>query len=354
MSVELLTTIPAAKDSHAAYNLERHRVRTLWELNDFMVRHHAFAVTAVIDGSERHTLDGLDPKSHHTDDSFMAAERLTHPNPEVRRRIALELRVRRQIAYRMAQIHGTVKALDFDNVLHARWFAHLVDFMFFHPTYSLYTRHVEDGIYISLGAFMNTHPATNEGYPMNSIFDPRIPFTTPTGIPEVEVPAEAIEYYGLAPTKWDVQQAAMYELEIGMGGIANIILHDQLSSSTDKNNRLKTRSRVETYLDINLVRIPEDPWDPNYWGHDARLSSLALQDHVNQPIVLTPAFDMDVYAYTTSTPIAPPTSINAVASDPFASITTAFSNSNSVLTVTCTAKDGETVLNYVIRAVVPD
>ena len=354
MSTALLTTIPAAKDSHASYNLERYKVLVLWELNDFMIRHHAQAVTSVVDGLEITTLDGLNPKSHHTDESFMAAERLTHPNPEVRKRIALEFRVRRHIAYRMAQIHVTVQALDLDNEQHSRWLAHLVDFMYFHPVYSLPVDRADDGLYLPLVGLLRSHPATNEGYPINSMFDPRIAFTVPTGIPEVDVPESAVEYYDLAATKWDVQQAAMYELETGMGGIANIILHDQLSSGVDKNNRLKTRSRVETYLDINLVRIPDDPWDPNYWGHDARLSSLALQNHVNQPIVFTPTFSSDVYAYETTVPIAPPTSISAVASDPFAAIETAFSENNSVLTITCTAKDGETVLNYVIRAVQPD
>ena len=112
-------------------------------------------------------------------------------------------------------------------------------------------------------------------------------------------------------------------------------------------------SRVDTYLNYHYSRrdgYPDDPWDPNEWGHDARLKSITITDiSARQEVTLTPSFDPDVLAYTVTMPIAPPTSLTFEKMDLLApNPTYAYNVDNTVLTITMTAKDGTTQRVYTV------
>lgn len=184
----------------------------------------------------------------------------------------------------------------------------------------------------------------SEGTP--EYWDLSKPFTLPTAIPRGTPTAEDRAEWMPETTLHEVEHAASLELELHMGGPASMLLHGQLTDPGQK--RLRARATVETYLMRNRQQIPADPYDPNEWGHDARLRALSLQDiSANRPVTFRPAFDPEVLEYTTGQPIAPPLGITATTMDTLAPAPAhRFLNSNAVLEVIVTAKDGVTKRTY--------
>lgn len=143
------------------------------------------------------------------------------------------------------------------------------------------------------------------------------------------------------PTIWDVEDAAFHELELHMGGMASMYLHGLLDDPEE--TRKDAGQRVALYLADNRRKIPKDPWDPNNWGHDARLKSLVMKNAQSEVIPLSPEFDPDVLEYTVSGDTANSTT-KPTPVDTRATVVPAHTASASTYTVT--AKDGVTKRVY--------
>ena len=174
----------------------------------------------------------------------------------------------------------------------------------------------------------------------------------PAGIPKGRPTDEDRAKWQPEPTFWDVQDAAMHELELGAGGAATLLLRGLWPA--DNPNRMAaeaTVTRVHKHLDHILKNgVPDDPRDPNEWGHDARLKSLVITDlGANRVVPLMPRFDPEVTAYTANAPIAPPASIDYAPVHPLTPAPVrAYSRGNSVLTITVLAADGVTSRVYTV------
>ena len=147
----------------------------------------------------------------------------------------------------------------------------------------------------------------------------------------------------------------MHELELGCGGLATFLVHDQWPSSDPKRMAaVATQARVHTYLSYHYARrdgLPEDPYDPNEWGHDARVKSIAITSN-RQDVVFTPTFDPEVTEYTTDSPVAPPGTVTVSTVDAFAKASYEYLGATQGYTgvkVTCVANDGVTSKDYYIR-----
>ena len=263
---------------------------------------------------------------------------LLHPNPVEARDLALiSLRVRK-IGWRAAEWKATFEGLDNTDHTHFAWIL---------------------GHLIGRPKFLETTRA----------WDLSVPFRTPDGIPITRPSLEQHEQWQPETNLWDVEDAAMHELELGMGGPASMYLHDLLTATGSltvgtvnapgKTDREVNRARVVQYLNhyrtIPLSRdLPEDIYSPLYWGHDARLKSLVLTEPVavgSTVIALTPDFDPETLSYTTGQPLVG-MGMSGTFFDPFLNLrddtSTKFNEDNTQVTITVTAKDGVTSRAYVI------
>ena len=263
---------------------------------------------------------------------------LLHPNPVEARDLArISLRVRK-IGWRAAEWKATLEGLDNTESVHYSWML---------------------ALYNGRPNFLETTRA----------WDVSVPFRTPDGIPITRPSLEQHEQWQPETNLWDVEDAAMHELEIGMGGPASMYLHDLLTATGSltvgtvnapgKTDREVNRARVVQYLNhyrtIPLSRdLPEDIYSPLYWGHDARLKSLVLTEPVavgSTVIALTPDFDPETLSYTTGQPLVG-MGMTGTFFDPFLNLrhdtSTKFNEDNTQVTITVTAKDGVTSRAYVI------
>ena len=108
----------------------------------------------------------------------------------------------------------------------------------------------------------------------------------------------------------------MHELRIGMGGQATALLHDDLTTAQTlivsgervpgHTDREAAKKVVIDYLSFyrayrSASDWPENPYDPNNWGHDTRIKDLGITNTVtNAPLAVSPDFDPEVTAYTTT------------------------------------------------------
>ena len=133
------------------------------------------------------------------------------------------------------------------------------------------------------------------------------PFKVPPAITPESPTKEIKDKWAPETTLWDIEDAAAYELEIGAGGRGTLNLYDMWSDTDARHLQVdKVRSLVHTYLSYHLARVdalPDDPYDPNEWGHDARIKNLVLHNFSRLPIVFTPSFDPDVLSYTVNEPL---------------------------------------------------
>ena len=248
---------------------------------------------------------------------------LLHPHPELRLELARDAHLARRIGWRGAEIAASVNALDLNNTQHWLWAFGLER--------------------INLGDFRFRQRTNEERY-----WNLSQPWRVPTGIPKGTPTDEDRQRWQPGTTAWEVEEAALHELEEHMGGIATMYLHDYLPN---KDERIKARSTVETYLMINKQTLPEDPWDPNNWGHDARLSSLTIRDlQTLEAIELTPDFDPEVLEYTTNHPITG-ISLAHTPKDSLANSDFETSPDRTSISITVTAKDGKTTRIYKVSVV---
>ena len=257
--------------------------------------------------SEKKRREGFEDILPHIDEI-----RFLHPHPVTYVEIAKAVRKVRRIGWRQALWMATIREADLSDEFVWRWaFNAMSGYSYYHGS---------------------------KDYTWN----PELPILLPPGI-ELGTPTdrERLEFHP-DTTVWDVQDAAMYELEYNMGGMANVMLHNYLPN---KDKLLKARSIVETYLMINMQLLPDDPWDPNLWGHDARLKSVTIRDTDSSIIELTPDFDSDILEYTVNAPLSG-SSVFYEAVDTFASIGSEYVDDSIVITVT--AKDGKTTRKYTI------
>ena len=263
---------------------------------------------------------------------------LMHPNPVEARDLAqISLRVRK-LGWRAAEWVATIEGLDRTNPTHYSWI-----------------RQLQAG----RPKFIETTTA----------WDVSVPFRTPDGIPVTRPTLEQHEQWQPETNLWDVEDAAMHELELGMGGPASMFLHDLLTATGSLTvgtvnapgmvDREVNRARVVQYLNhyrtIDLARnLPEDIYSPLHWGHDTRLKTLVLTEPVasgGTAIALTPEFDPETLNYTVSQPLVG-AAMSGTFFDPLLSIiqdtSVSFNPENTKMTVTVTAKDGVTSRAYVI------
>ena len=143
--------------------------------------------------------------------------------------------------------------------------------------------------------------------------DTELPIVLPDWLPAVDFSKELSGHWDPNINAWDVQDAARHELELHMGGMATVLLHDILTEDkAARAKRIKVRDRVAKYLQRNLASIPDNPWDPNNWGHDSRLKSLVVSDD-NGEVPLAPAFDAEVLEYTAQTDLSEATIKHVIA-----------------------------------------
>lgn len=279
-------------------------------------------------------------------------DRHAHPNPKVRRHHMEIVRSLRDVAWRAEQIRAALLALDPLNDTHYRW-------LFF--------------VDLSLNwADTGLHPPLfrrSAHYPDHSLWDLDHPWTLPSGIPLGEPRDEEREEWALS--LYDFEQAAMLELEIGMGGPASVELVNDLNNTLynaaarrnepfTRAQRFRfqaTRVRVAQYLDHWHRRdhvghdLPADPYNPYHWGHDNRLEKLSVQDDDRQPIEITPDFDPDTLEYA-STESLENAQVLISFFDPFLEVATDVSKdmSASLIKLTVTSKAGEERIYTVTQA----
>ena len=335
MSVELLTTVPAAKAHHAKDDIDLAMLIVTETLTEYVKDFHNLREYIKKDDVS-YLVEVPTYLGGHPIRGWEGIFTITHPNIEFRRREAERYARNLRLSGRGLQILRTVELLDMSNATHKRWFLHLYDLF----RRSNRQSELENGEYLRIGnSSFTTHKDSKIPH---SIFDPHTPWRTPPGIPVGTLTDYQKKFFLIEPSVEEVELVACFELEEGMGGIATMFLHDQLPD-TDQ-SRLKTRARVETYLMKNRQSIPGDPWDPNHWGHDARLSDIVIKEHGTK-VALTPAFDPEVLSYTINSPISGST-ITVVKSDTFASSSIAYATDSTSFTITVTAKDGVTVRKY--------
>ena len=247
-----------------------------------------------------------------------------HPHPLIRRSYLRRMQQYRERGWRAAQIKASIRALDLaGNEVHRRWLAGLYFASGLGHSHNIYSPNVSS----PTGAW-------------NALFNQE-PWAVPTGIPLGEVSVEDEMQWG--HHAWEVELAALLELEEDAGGIASLLLHDIIPDETGA--RAAVRQRVATYLAQNRAKLPEDPWDPNVWGHDARLKSLTVKDSSRTAIEITPSFDPDIEEYTVDRTISGLT-VRGVQNDGRAAIGYGFDSETSSRTVTVRAMDGTTVRVY--------
>ena len=210
-----------------------------------------------------------------------------HYHPKVRRHHFGLMGEVRKAGLRGATIAATILALDLDNPVHFRWLQGLDR--------------------VAIWPYQNYDP---------TIWDFSVPWSTPEGIPLGSITEE--ERIEWAPSVYEVEHAAMIEMELIHGGMASMMLQvDNPEVDVDKQLELAAnRKLLIGYLNRNRESVPDDPYDPNLWGHDVRLRSLELLSG-GRSVSLSPAFQSEVYEYTTSDIIAPvPNRTNGVAASP--------------------------------------
>ena len=247
---------------------------------------------------------------------------LIHPNPQEARDIAaISLKIRK-MGWRAAQWLAVVEGLDMSINSHFYYMLYADDFMRFDLAWDL------------------THE-----------------FRVPEGIPLTTPSNEQHEQWQPETNLWDVEDAARHELELSAGGLASLVLKNHLPE--DNKERLAIEAaehRVATCLQLyrsGKVTLPEDIYDPIYWGRDSRIKFLDLRvgRRVGEIIDLTPDWDPDVLSYTTTQPVQNAYVDRLTFFDPFlnAGINVAIDRSEAKkLSLTVTAKDGVTKKTYTI------
>ena len=201
---------------------------------------------------------------------------LLHPNPvEARSLASLSLQVRK-LGWIGAQWIATVEGLDNTDLKQYAWVFYIHD-----------TRFLD----------------------YDEAWDTSRPFRTPEGIPITAPSSEQHEQWQPETNFWDVQDAARHELEINAGGLMTALLRSMWAE--DNPNRMAANAAValvHSYLSYYLAStspLPDDIYNPIYWGHDARMKTLKLAElQVNgNPIILTPEFDPEILEYSASQPL---------------------------------------------------
>ena len=205
------------------------------------------------------------PYAHHS--------RLVHTNPYEARDIAYAAFRIRRVGWRSAQWQATMRALNLDLKLHRRYLLGLI-----------YVVWAED----------------------DRAWELDVPHRVPTGIPLGRPNANDRQNWGPDVTAYDIEEAALRELEISMDGAATAVLHPLLPGSTEKT---KVAQRVADYLahyrDVeDTDDLPDNPYDPLHWGHDSRVKSIRLLTSDGDEIGYTPDFDPEVTNYQVDTPLA--------------------------------------------------
>ena len=261
-------------------------------------------------------------------------DRGQHSHPAIRRHhFRLVNRIRRY-GLRNAEILTTLNGLDPSNDIHFRWYYH-------HRT-----------------NFFSV-PSNDRYYdPQASAWNLEIPWSTPEGIPQGEISdVERVEW---SVTNWAVEKAAMLELEEVYGGSATMHFRGHANMAS-RDEWTAGENRVLQYLLANYRDTPEDPYDPNLWGHDARLESLALSFGGGAPPEIKPAFDPDIYEYTVESDGTRTIFYNAQPLDEHLSrdnislmvFGDGGTRTTDRLEITVTAADGETKKVYTIQTVSP-
>ena len=183
----------------------------------------------------------------------------------------------------------------------------------------------------------------------------RVPSYVPIGTPS----QEAHEQWQPETSLWDIEDAAAHELELGAGGWATYQLRD-LWPSTDATRKAvdAVRARVHRYLKHwkAATALPDNPYDPNHWGHDARLQELRIREfNEGREIRLRPRFHPDVLFYGTSQVLLDHEDNGTTFFDPLmtlaANVSKRLTNTHQerdTLEVTVTAADGTTTRVYKI------
>lgn len=338
MSQDLLTTIPADKEHHAKMKHEVEQAHVVGRLKNCIKR----AVQPFI---WQHTPEKWIDRPFSPVNGWDMAAQEAHPVPKIRRTELMRRAHQLRFRGRCTQLLRTVEALDLTNTRHKRWLAHVTDYLRHRSSLGSRVEDYTPGHYWSgsgLGLLEVDGHQIIEG-----MFDYRVPFSVPDGIPVGTLTTEEQEHYLVPTPVWEVEMVAALELEEHCGGWATFLLHDQLPDPGQK--RLKARATVETCLMVNRQNIPVDPWDTNLWGHDARLKSLSVTDS-GSPVTISPKFDPEVLAYTMNNPISGSNVFYQVYNS-LATASLEYAADSTSLTITVTAKDGITKRVYTLSVV---
>ena len=194
--------------------------------------------------------------------------RFMHPDPITYREIARALRRVRHVGYRQEVLRALAMGLDLSVDSNWHWFwAH------------------------------RNHISTI--WPLSDD-----PIEIPASVTRVTISPAAHREWHPDTTLWDLNDAAMHELELEAGGTVFLELHDEFEDDDPRKQlTTKVRTRVKNYLNLHYSRrenpgLPEDPYDPIHWGHDSALSGITITvTATSENVPITPDFDPDVHEY---------------------------------------------------------
>ena len=236
-----------------------------------------------------------------------------HPNPSVRVRLRDARRKLNVIGYRYHYLKRALEALDLSKA--ADWTA------FVAAESPDWTKYVDA---------TKPHSEAITGYSV---------LPTPT-FTQAELDEWAHE-----TTRAEIHEAFEAELHALVGSDIHFLGTTIITVPQDKVDGLtELRWRRDTML--GLSTFPADPYDPDHWGHDATLSSLALTPTQGSGITLTPAFAAGTRKYTMPNKGTQVLRVDAAITDSRASFIVTKEAHRVVVRVT--AKMGD-VLDYIIE-----
>lgn len=166
-----------------------------------------------------------------------------------------------------------------------------------------------------------------------------------TALPVVALTAAEEDEFAHVTTVHDIDEAMRAELDHHFGAAWEFIALgiDDLSTNDIRLARMVKR-RWKALR--GLTTLPADAADPNLWGHDARLKSLALTPKVGSAIAISPSFAAGTLAYAMDHRGDQVHRVDAVAEDSTATVTTTIEDHK--VTIRVTAEDGTTIADYVV------
>ena len=250
--------------------------------------------------------------THHLTDLYRHRRLSVHPDPAMRAQLRAERRKSYEIGHRYVTLKKRIEALDLSKA--ADW-----------------------------TVFQGISPHPNGDWwdltqPLSTAFKR---FST---LPVVALSAAEEAEHAFATTRHEINEAFDVEVYGQIGSDLHFLGTTIVSLAQDKVDNLGTLRRRRDAM-LALTTFPADPHDPNLWGHDTRLKSLALTPKVGSSIAITPAFSAATLSYSMGYRGNQVHRVDAVAEDSSATVTATKESSRVVVRVESELGD---IQNYIV------